>query len=515
MKKLNHRKAVLAIILLVFAAVTNWGKLKNHVVSASRTLAATESSIPQAAGNKNPSRISESYGRLPMSFELNRGQADPQFKYLARGRGYQVLLTESEAILRLQGVNRDGAPGRLGDGAARRLGAGEDSRSADLLVKLDGASPASQVIGLDSLPGKSNYLIGHDPDKWHKDIPNYARVEYRDVYPGVNLAYYGTQRALEYDFIVTPGYDPGVITVRFEGVDRLEMNDNGALALHVNGETIYQRSPVIYQRSEGGRRAVSGRYVMKGDRQIGFEVKEYDRSKPLVIDPVLEYGTYLGGGGDDIGQSVKVDSAGAAYVAGVTAATDFTTKSAAQSLNKGETDAFVTKLSATGDTIIYSTYLGGGGDDQAKGIAVGSDGAAYVIGNTTSSDFNTRNPLQAANRGGSDAFVAKLSPTGTQLVYSTYLGGGDVDVGFGIAVDSSGAAYVTGYTASNDFNTQTPLQPSNLGGFDAFVAKLAFNATSSTLSLSYSTYLGGSGGDLGSSIAVDTAGNAYITGYTD
>jgi len=513
MKKLNHRKAVLAIILLVFAAVTNWGKLKNHVVSASRTLAATESSIPQAAGNKNPSRISESYGRLPMSFELNRGQADPHVKYLARGRGYQVLLTESEAILRLQGVNRDGAPGRLGDGAARRLGAGEDSRSADLLVKLDGASPASQVIGLDSLPGKSNYLIGNDPDKWHKDIPNYARVEYRDVYPGVNLAYYGTQRALEYDFIVTPGYDPGVITVRFEGVDRLEMNDNGALALHVNGETIYQRSPVIYQRSGGGRRPVSGRYVMKGERQIGFEVKEYDRSKPLVIDPVLEYGTYLGGGGDDMGQSVKVDGLGAAYVAGVTAATDFTAKSAAQPLNKGKTDAFVTKLSASGDTIIYSTYLGGGGNDTAYGIAVGSDGSAYVTGNTTSSDFNTLNPLQPANRGGSDAFVAKINSTGSQLVFSTYLGGGDADVGSGIAVDSSGAAYVTGYTASNNFTTAPapPLQASNRGGLDAFVTKI--NAAGSALT--YSTYLGGSGADSGSSIVVDSLGNAYVTGNTE
>src|SRR5262249_17863387 len=169
-----------------------------------------------------------------------------------------------------------------------------------------------------------------------------------------------------------------------------------------------------------------------------------DASKPLVIDPALEYSTYLGGGGDDIGQSIKVDGEGAAYIAGVTPATDFPAKSAAQVVNKGGTDAFVTKLGANGDTIIYSTYLGGVGDDSANGIAVDSSGAAYVTGNTTSSDFNTRNPLQTASRGGSEAFVAKLSPNGSQLMYSTYLGGSGEDVGYGIAADSAGAAYLTG-----------------------------------------------------------------------
>ncbi|MGE0130295.1 MAG: SBBP repeat-containing protein [Blastocatellales bacterium] len=448
-----------------------------------------------------------------MSFELNQGQADSQVKYLARGRGYQVTLTETEAVLRLQNANRNARADLINPSLAEQTNpqsAIRNPQSIALRIKLDGASPAKQVIGLNLLPGKSNYLIGDDPNKWHKDIPNYARVEYRDVYPGVSLVYYGTQRALEYDFIVTPGHDPGVITVSYDGADRIELDSDGALELHINGEIIYQRSPIIYQKSNGGRRAVTGRYVMRGGKKVGFEVEGYDASKPLVIDPVLEYATYLGGGGDDIGQSVKVDGAGNVYIAGVTSATDLVTKNAAQGANRGGADAFVAKLNASGDTLIYSTYLGGAGDDAANGIAVDSAGNAYVTGNTTSSDFNTRNPLQPASRGGSEAFVAKLSSDGSQLIYSTYLGSSGEDVGYGIAADAAGAVYVTGYTTANDFNTQSPLQSSNRGDFDAFVAKL--NPAGSALS--YSTYLGGTGGDLGSSIIVDGAGNTYVTGYT-
>ncbi len=441
-----------------------------------------------------------------MSFELNQGQADPQVKYLARGRGYQAFLTETEAVLRLSRANRNPAPGPPNHLFAEQ----NNSQSSALRIRLDGASPAERISGLNLLPGKSNYLIGNDPNKWHKDIPNYARVEYHEVYPGINLAYYGTQRALEFDFIVAPGHDPGVISVSYEGADSIELDRNGDLAIHLNGEIIYQRSPVIYQQANGERQTVTGRYVMKGARRVGFEMDGYDASKPLVIDPVLEYATYLGGGGDDTGQSVKVDGAGNAYIAGVTSATDLVTKNAAQGANKGGTDAFIARLNGSGDTLIYSTYLGGSGDDAANGIALDSAGNAYVTGNTTSSDFNTRNPLQAASRGGSEAFVAKLNASGSQLVYSTYLGSGGEDVGYGVAVDGAGAAYITGYTSANDFNVQSPLQPSNRGEFDAFVAKL--NPAGSALS--YSTYLGGSGGELGSGIAVDGSGNAYVTGYT-
>jgi hypothetical protein len=311
-----------------------------------------------------------------MSFEQNQGQADPQVRYLARGRGYQVFLTETETILRLQNGNRtagnDPIKSPLADAAnlqsaSRRVGG--DPQSTALRIKLAGASIAKQVLGLNPLTGKSNYLVGADPNKWHYDIPNYARVELKDVYPGVSLAYYGTQQALEYDFIVTPGYDPSVITVSYEGADRIELVDNGDLALHVNGATIYQRSPVIYQSAREARQTVRGRYVLKGEKLVGFEVEGYDASRPLVIDPVLEYSTYLGGGGNDSGLGIKVDSAGNAYIAGVTSASDFPVKTAAQTVTRGGTDAFVTKLNASGSDIIYSTYLGGSGNDAANGIA--------------------------------------------------------------------------------------------------------------------------------------------------
>jgi uncharacterized protein (TIGR03437 family) len=309
---------------------------------------------------------------------------------------------------------------------------------------------------------------------------------------------------------VTPGADPEAIRVSFEGADKIEINQQGDLVLHLNGEMIYQRSPVIYQSVTGGQRSVSGHYVLKGEKQIGFELGSYDAARPLVIDPVLDYATYLGGGGDDLAQSIKVDASGSAYITGVTAASDYITKDALQGASRGGLDVFVTKISSNGSGLFYSTYLGGSGDDAGNGIAVDGSGNAYVVGYTSSTNFNTRNPLQPTNRGDSDAFIAKISSNGSQLIYSTYLGGGKEDIGFAVAADAAGNAYVTGYTGANDFNTQTPLQPVYRGGLDAFVAKI--NPSGSALS--YSTYLGGADGDLGSGITVDSSGNAYVTGYT-
>ncbi len=436
-----------------------------------------------------------------MSFELNQGQVDPRVRYLARGRGYQVFLTDTEVVLSLsrsQRVKRENVETAL-----------SNPQSNALRLKLAGAEPARQVTGVNPLPGKSNYFIGNDPTAWHTDIPNYARVECSEVYPGVSVAYYGAQQSLEYDLIVAPGADPRAITISFEGADRMELNAEGDLELHLNGEVIYHRSPTVYQQGNGRRRAVTSRYVIKGEKQIGFEIGNYDAGKSLVIDPVLDYSSYLGAGGDDTAQSIKVDAAGNAYVTGVTAAADFVTKDALQSANRGGLDVFVAKINPAGSALSYSTYLGGSGADAGNGIAVDAAGNVYVTGYTTSTDFNTRNPLQSTNRGKSDAFVAKINPAGSQLLYATYLGGSQEDVGYAIAVDAAGAAYVTGYTAANDFNTQAPLQ-SYRGDFDAFVAKI--NPAGSALS--YSTYLGGADGDLGAGIAVDGAGNAYVAGYT-
>jgi uncharacterized protein (TIGR03437 family) len=508
MKNTTYRILVPTIALFLLFGLVKREKLFTHSVQAHQQLLNNQNQL-------NQPEISKAYGQLPMSFELNQGQTEPQVKYLARGRGYQVFLTDTEVVLGLRNAESGMRNTDLENRAFKNpqyafRSFGRNPQSDVLRLKFTGAMPAGQIVGVDPLPGKSNYFIGNDPKRWRTNVPNYARVEYREVYPGIGLAYYGTQQALEYDFIVTPGADPQMIAINFEGAERIMLNAHGDLELHLNGNVIYQRSPVIYQQVDGKQRSVTGHYVIKGDKQVGFELGSYDAAKSLIIDPVLEYSTYLGGGGDDLTQSIKVDTSGNAYVTGVTAAADFPTKDGLQGASSGGLDAFVTKVNSNGTALVYSTYLGGSSDDAGSGIAVDGLGNAYVVGYTASTDFKTQNPLQAANRGDADAFIAKINPSGSQLVYSTYLGSSGEDIGFAIATDTSGNAYVTGYSGANDFNIQSALQQTYRGNIDAFVARI--NSTGSALS--YSTYLGGADGDLGAAIAVDGAGNAYVSGYT-
>lgn len=442
-----------------------------------------------------------------MSFERNLGQADPSVKYISRGRGYQVLLTESDVLLRLT-AGEPNLKARISPDDRRP--ATTDQSTSDIRLRFEGAGRAPRIVSREPLPGRSNYFVGNDPSKWIADIPTFSRVEYRGVYPGVDLAFYGTQKALEYDFIAAPGADTGVISVAFDGVEGIEVGDNGDLMLMTGGRTVYQRRPVVYQDIGGERRTVEARYVRKSAKSIGFELGGYDRTRALVIDPVIEYSTFLGGTGDDIGQGIAVDAVGNAYVIGVTSSTDFVTSQSLQNVHGGGLDVFVTRLSADGSTIQFSTYLGGSGNDVGNGIALDVTGAIYLTGNTTSTDFITSNPVQSTNRGASDAFIVKLNPAGTQLLYSTYLGSSGDDVGNGIAVDATGNAVVTGYTSAGDFNTSSPLQPSYRGDFDAFVTKINPTGTA----LVYSTYLGGASGDIASSVAIDQAGQAIVTGFT-
>ncbi len=451
----------------------------------------------------------EAYGKLPLSFEANQGQADSQVKFLSRGGGYSLFLSPTEAVFSLtrHSVRKPDC---------RSLGSQEallDERSTTVTsvvrMKLIGANPAPQIEGLDELPGKSNYFIGNDPEKWRTNIPSYAKVKHKDVYPGVDMIYYGDQRQLEYDFVVAPGTNPSVINLSFEGVKNARLDRHGDLVLRTAGGEIRQHKPVVYQDEGGVKQYVEGRYLLRGQHRVGFEIAKYDPSKPLIIDPTFVYSTYLG----DVttfGVGIAVDVAGNAYVTGYTS-TNFPTANPLQSNNAGNTDAFVTKLNATGTGLIYSTYLGGSKQDQGNGIGLDAAGNAYLTGFSYSPDFPTRNPVQATNRGQSDAFVTKLNPTGTALVYSTYLGGENDDHGNGIAVDAAGNAHLAGNTYSTDFPTVNPLQSSNPVRFDGFVAKL--NATGTALV--YSTYLGGSNGAYGNAIAVDPAGNAYVTGYTN
>jgi hypothetical protein len=430
------------------------------------------------------------YGKLLLHFEANQGQTEGQVRFLARGSGYGLFLTPTESVLSL-----------------KRPEAGPP---AVLRMKLLGANPRPVVVGREELPGKSNYFIGNDPKKWRTNVPQYARVEYEDVYPGVNLAYYGNQGQIEYDFVVNPGANPRRIRFGIEGADAVRMDEDGNLVMAVRGGEVVQRAPVIYQEVDGVRKAVDGRFVLDAAREVGFEVGAYDSNRPLVLDPLLVYSTYLGGGDFEMALGIAVDASGNAYVTGATLSTDFPTANALQGAKAGGIDTFVAKLDAAGSAVIYSSYVGGSGDEYARDIAVDGSGNAYVTGWTLSTNFPTGNALQAASGGSFDAFVTKLDATGAALAYSTYLGGSDTDQGLGIAVDTSGNAYVAGQTNSTNFPTANPLQAVNAGASDAFVAKL--NAAGSALV--YSTYLGGEFDELGTGVAVTASGNAYVTGWT-
>jgi len=453
--------------------------------AAARLAAPPESESDQA-------RAVAAYGSLPLAFEPNQGQARAGVRFLARGSGYELALTRTSAILALDKTDGGAAALRL-----RFLSANED-------VRLVGGRP---------LPGKINYLRGNDPSKWLTGIDTFGAVRYQGLYAGVDARFYGRQGQLEYDLVVSPGTDPAKIGLALRGARNLHLDAQGNLLVRLPHGTLVQRRPHIYQTIDGRRQPVAGRYVLLGDNRFGFRVGAYDKRRPLVVDPQLVYSTYLGGGNIDDGESIAVDGAGAAYVAGLTSSAYFpTTLGALDTSHNGGVDAYVAKLAPSGASLVYSTYLGGSRVDAGVGIDVDPTGAAYMTGRTFSEDFpTTPGALDTSYNGGVDAFVAKLAPSGGSLVYSTYLGGSGREDGTGIAVDAAGSAYVTGETASAGFpTTPAALDTSHNGGVDAFVT----NVAASGASLVYSTYLGGSDPDNGLGIAVDDAGSAYVTGDT-
>jgi uncharacterized protein (TIGR03437 family) len=486
------------------------------------------------------------WGNIPLSFEPNAGQAPADVCYLARGSTFALYLAPGETVL-------------------------AGTKGSRLRIRFPGASLSASIVGEVRQDSTSNYLTGKDPAKWRSAVPNYRSVRYSGVYPGVDLVYYGKDGTLEYDWVVSPGADPRQIRMRFEHSVRLRIDRQGDLVIQAGKSEYRHKRPTVYQELSGNRVPVKGSWILRG-REAGFRIGSYDPGRPLVIDPPLIYSTYqggngldyayaiavdsigntyvtggtgsanfpataplqsslrgtedvfvtkinpggtarlystyLGGGGPDEGHGIAVDVQGNAYITGSAGSLDFPTKGAIQGTQGGSGDAFVAKLNATGQALVYSTYLGGIGTDSGSAIAIDSAGNAYIVGSTFSANFPTKNPFQAAKGAQEDAFVAKINPAGTALVYSTYLGGNAVDEGNGIAVDAAGSVYVTGYTASTDFPLQSALRSSNVNSVDAFVTKI--NPAGSALV--YSTYLGGTATDYGTAIAVDSTGSAYVTG---
>src|SRR5216684_862777 len=308
-------------------------------------------------------RVSEAYGKLPLHFEANQGQTDSGVKFLSRGRGYTLFLTgRGEAVMLLgkPAPKHDALePAALLHAAAKPQP--EPARPAAVVrMNLIGASTSPRVEGVEESPGKANYFIGNDPKMWRTNVPMYAKVKVHGVYPGVDLVYYGNQRKLEYDFIVAPGADPGSITMVVEGAERPSLNGQGDLVLAIEDREVRFQKPVVYQEVDGVRREISGSYKLKSAHQVGFQVGAYDGSRPLIIDPTLSYSTYLGGSGVDQSLGIAIDSSGHAYVTGFTTSTNFpTTPGAFRTTSGGGLHAFVTKLNPTGSGLVYSTYLGG------------------------------------------------------------------------------------------------------------------------------------------------------------
>jgi hypothetical protein len=596
-----------------------------NAMSRSRRTAVSSKKSPQ-----NAIQIASVYGQLPLSFEPNQGQTDPQVKFLARGGGYGLYLTGSEAVLALHA----------------RAEQNSIIRMSLIRMSGDNSNNAQVVDAEEGLPGKSNYFIGNDPAKWHRNIPQFARVRYHDVYPGIDLVYYGHQGKLEYDFEVSPGADPKQIAIQFRGSPRLALTAAGDLSIATEAGNVQLQAPRVYQQIGHEDRPVPGKFVLLSDNQVAFEIGAYDRTQRLVIDPILTYSTYLGGSGDEscskieqtqLGIStaqftpgcpaIAVDAAFRTYVAGATTSSDFpgmaltatSTKPASfqacldtppanptspgnpsscptgltnsdvfvvrlnasgtaldfatylggdgsevtaglavdqnfnvhivgttNSTNPADplhfptlptsfqptaastgTHVFVTELAAGGANLLYSTFLSGNGTDIAAGVAIDNLGKEYVTGTTTSSNFpTTATAFQGAPKSTNQSFFTKLDPTITgpgALLYSTYIGGSTVAtgvgvmVGGGIAVDTNCNAYLTGGTNFTDLFTQNAPQGTNRGGLDAWVAKFSVptgSSCGSLLSLTYLTYFGGSGDDVGYGIAVDTGFNAYITGST-
>jgi uncharacterized repeat protein (TIGR01451 family) len=503
-------------------------------------------------------------GQLPLIFEPNQGQADPRAKFLAHGAGYSLFLDHEGAVLAMQTPQASPA----GPSEQSKTQSKNQFVTQFVTMKLVGANPAAVLAGADPLPGKSNYLIGNDPQKWHSGIPQFAGVHYASVYPGIDLIFYGHQGHLEYDFRVAPGANASQPELQFSGANKVELSggdlilsnptssnptssskNDGGLRLH---------APYVYQREGDRREPVAGRFVMRAANRVGFEVGPYDHSRELIIDPQLSFSTYFGGSGSETSPSVAVNSDGSIYIVGTTTGSPENTfpPAGAQTLigpltltAASPSHIFVARILPTlPSSVAYETFIGGTGTDTSIGIGVDDGDDVYLVGNTSSIDFPTSNTnvlgYQQAPEGKTQCtasptctsiFVSVLSGTslipGSQLSYSSYLSGNGDDQASGMTIDNKGDVFITGTTTSNQ-QTQLPtdafpathdpipIQSLPLTTLAFFVTEVTTTSTG-TFGIAYSTYFGGgtptppAGVAIGGGIAVDPTGNIYFSGSTN
>jgi endonuclease/exonuclease/phosphatase family metal-dependent hydrolase len=506
MKKLVFKISFL-FVLLIFLSFQN-----------STSLELENQLVPNQPQFKNEElsrnlKLNPNFGKIPLYFIPNEGQIHDRALFYAKASRYTLWLTKEGLVFdstrRIKKESNESK--RL---SPRDINDPEDfayDRDVSRMVFVN-AHRNPEVIPVDVTEHKVNYYIGNNESKWQTSIQTSKAVLYKELYPYIDLKVYGIEKQIEYDFVVKPGGEVSDVRVKYQGIEKTRIDKEGNLVIKSKFGELKHAKPVCYQVIGGERVEIQAEFLKIGDNNYGFKVKGYNRNYELIIDPVvLVYSTYLGGSGWDWCWGIAVDSKGAAYVIGDTDSIDFPIKNPIQGINAGDVDIFITKINSSGNSLVYSTYLGGSREDKVWGIAVDSEGAAYVAGDTNSIDFPTQNPIQGSVGGAEDVFIAKINASGTALVYSTYLGGSRGDGGSGIAVDSEGAAYVAGSTNSIDFPTKNPIQRNSAGGDDIFITKV----NSSGSALIYSTYLGGSGVDYCGGIAVDSEGAAYVTGDTN
>ena len=489
--------------------VTSSSQMNPQPTSATNTDRRTTETTRILPHLQNRNRAVATYLKLPLRFEENQGQTDSMVDFISRGGGYTLFLTPHESVLLTQK-----------SAIKTKDGPRTDKRSSIITpvvvrMQLLGANGKAAVVGQDKFKGESNYLIGNDPKNWHTGVPTYGKVRYESVYPGIDLVYYGKQQKLEYDFVVAPGADPDKICLGFKGVERIEVAANGNLVLHFGTSSFEFLKPKIYQEIGDQVKPVDGAFVLENNTEVRFQVAAYDHHRELVIDPVLVYSSYLGGVGQDVARGVGIDAAGNIYLVGETTSNAFPTTSGAYDTtinSAGSFDVFVSKIDPISGALVYSTYLGGLGNDKGTEIAVDAAGNAHVVGFTNSDDFPTTSGVAQNSISGSyDIFVTKINPDGNALLFSTYLGGSNLEFGNDIAVDAGGNVYIVGETESSDYPTLSAFQPNNASTLqDAVITKL-----NSTGGIVWSSYYGGSSTEDGENIALDPTGSyVYIHGST-